>query len=135
VFTGHYAISGGLYSPADGGLGRILEFEYCSKSLANVYMGMWRHLSAATRPTELDEFEEYSNALWNYKFTHTHIKPEVTILLEYPLHAFDDDHTKRDRYIVNIRRCLKEGDFTLGPFETMVKTGEVNFTAHKELDD
>lgn len=48
VFTGHYAIAAGRYSAADGCMSRVTEFEYCSKSYANVYMAMWRHLSAGT---------------------------------------------------------------------------------------
>jgi len=50
--------------------------------------------------------------------------------MDYPAAAFPDDKAKVRDYLLGIRRALLTGDLSKGPFETMVKSGEVYYTGN-----
>lgn len=54
---------------------------------------------------------------------------EATPLMDYPKKQFSSDPGKCNLYLKNIHRILTDGVVELGPFKTMVKSGEVYVTS------
>lgn len=57
-------------------------------------------------------------------------KPEAIVpFLEYPLKfARQGDVAKANTYLRDIHQVMNNADFSLGPFKTMVKSGEIFMT-------
>jgi len=131
--SGHYTIAGGRFAPADGSFREFSEFEWSSSTLGNSYMGCHRHFAPTTTMTEVRQFTKFCATAWTgimEKFEF----PEVTSFFAYPAKAFPTDLSKRNKYSRSMHTALRERDLSVGPFVTMVKSGEVYSTSKLELD-
>jgi len=83
--------------------------------------------------TEVQQFTRFCSTEWKSIMDKFEF-PEVTSFFAYPAKAFPTDLSKRNKYSRSILTALREQDLSVGPFITMVKSGEVYSTSKLEMD-